>query len=168
MNYHDITKDNMLNGDGLRVVLWVSGCELGCPNCQNPQTHCINSGIKFDDEAKKELWEALDHDWIAGLTLSGGHPLHPRNRFPIYILIREFKERFPNKNIWLYTGYTWEEIQHMSDALTVVEEVDVLCDGRFVESLADNTSNCKWVGSTNQRVINVQESLKQGKVVLWV
>lgn len=167
MNYHNITKDDMLNGDGLRVVLWVSGCTLKCPNCQNPQTHPFDSGILFDDEAEKELFEALDKPWIKGITFSGGHPLESQNVFKVKELIIKIRSKFPDKDIWLYTGYRWEMLQLFSPvAFEVVKLCDVLCDGPFIEELKDNTSNCKWVGSQNQRVIDVQKSLEVGKVVL--
>lgn len=161
MNYHDITKADMLNGAGLRVVLWVSGCEQNCKGCQNPQTHDRNSGIEFDEEAEKELFEALKPDYISGLTLSGGHPLEQYNLPQCTRLARKFKELFPNKTLWLYTGYLWEQVKD----LELMKYIDVLCDGRFVEELKD--VNAHWVGSTNQRVIDVQKSLKTNEVVLY-
>lgn len=167
MNYHNIIKTDMLNGMGLRVSLFISGCENNCKGCFNPQTHDPNSGVLFDENAEKELFEALDHDYIAGLSLLGGDPLYPKNRFPVFTLLSRVKNKFPKKNIWLYTGYTWEEIQCMPNALAILDFVDILCEGRFVESLKDNTSNCRWVGSSNQRVIDVKNTLKEGKVILY-
>lgn len=161
MNYHNITKDDMLNGDGLRVVLWVSGCSLKCPNCQNPQTHDKNSGILFDDDAEKELFEALDKDYIAGLTISGGHPLEDYNYPTVLWLAFKFKQKFPNKTLWIYTGYKWEDVKH----LEIMKYVDVLVDGKFIQKLAD--VNYHWAGSTNQRIIDVPKTLKSGKIILW-
>ena len=160
MNYHDITKQDMLNGDGLRVVLWVSGCNHHCKNCQNPITWDKNGGLPFDEAAEKELFEALDKPFIDGITFSGGDPLFPDNRSEVFRLIKKHKEKFPNKNIWLYTGYLWEAINNLEG----IEDIDVIAEGEFIDELKDN--NIHWVGSSNQRVINVKESLKKGEVVL--
>lgn len=162
MNYHNITKEDMLNGSGLRVVLWVSGCQQHCPNCHNPQTHDRYSGIEFDEEAEKELFEALKPDYISGLTLSGGHPLEQYNLPQCTRLAIKFKELFPKKNLWVYTGFKWEDVKNYE----IMKYIDVLCDGEFKQELANNTSNCKWVGSTNQRVIDVPKTLKYGKIIL--
>ncbi|MCQ2975142.1 MAG: anaerobic ribonucleoside-triphosphate reductase activating protein [Bacteroidales bacterium] len=160
MNYHNITKDDMLNGDGLRVVLWVAGCNHNCFNCQNPETHSPISGIEFDSEAIKEIFEELDKDYIQGLTLSGGDPLYPDNRATMCKLCREIKNKYPKKDIWLYTGYKWEDIKD----LEIMQFVDALVDGEFIQNLADE--NYKWAGSTNQRVIDVKKSLKLDKIIL--
>ena len=159
MNYHNITKDDMLNGDGLRVVLWVAGCTHHCYNCQNPITWDVTGGIPFDKAAEDELFDALDKPYIDGITFSGGDPLFPGNRDEVFRLIRKCRELFPNKSIWLYTGYTWEQIKDLEG----IKDIDVIAEGEFVEELKDN--NIEWVGSSNQRVINVKESLK-GKLVL--
>lgn len=98
MRYHNITKDDMLNGDGLRVVLWVAGCDHCCKDCQNPVTWDPNGGLEFDAEAKAELFEALDHDYISGITFSGGDPLFYGNREDVTLLAKEVKDRFPGKN----------------------------------------------------------------------
>ncbi len=105
MRYHNITKDDMLNGDGLRVCLWVAGCTHACKDCHNPITWDICGGIEFDEAAKQELFETLAKPYISGITLTGGDPLHPQNREPIGALVREIREKFPNKTIWLYTGF---------------------------------------------------------------
>ena len=99
MRYHNITKDDMLNGDGLRVVLWVAGCEHHCPNCQNPVTWDINGGLEFDEAAKKEIFDELEKNYVSGITFSGGDPLHTQNRKDVGALIEEIKEKFPNKTI---------------------------------------------------------------------
>lgn len=155
MNYHNITKDDMLNGDGLRTVLWVSGCSHCCKGCQNPMTWDPNDGLLFDEAAKTEIFEQLEKDYIAGLTLSGGDPLHPLNYSGIKALIEEVKQKYPDKTIWLYTGSSWEDI--MQD--DILSNVDVLVDGEFIQELNDN--NLMWKGSSNQRVIDVQKSLQQ-------
>ena len=176
MNYHNITTDDMLNGDGLRTVLWVSGCQQKCNNCQNPQTWDFDSGIPFTDETMQELLDDLSLSYISGLTLSGGHPLEPQNLGTVYNIVKTFKEKFPNKSIWLYTGYTWEEILEKEKSyedleangispLDIVKYCDVLVDGKYEDDKRDIT--LAWRGSSNQRVINIQESLKQNKIVLW-
>ena len=147
MNYIKIENDNFSNGIGIRVVLWVAGCSRHCKGCQNPQTWDKNSGILFDDDAKKELFEALSKDYISGITFSGGDPLHPSNREEILRLSRKFKELFPNKTAWLYTGYEFEEIKN----LEILKYLDVIVVGPFVDALKD--VNYEWAGSTNQRVL---------------
>ena len=110
LRYHDITKDSMVNGEGVRVVLWLSGCNHHCKGCHNPITWDINGGIEFDEEAKKELFNELSKDYISGITLSGGDPFHPDNISGVNELVLEIKDKFPDKNIWVYTGYTWDEL----------------------------------------------------------
>ena len=166
----------MLNGDGLRTVLWVSGCQQKCFNCQNPQTWDFDSGIPFTDETMQELLDDLSQSYISGITLSGGHPLEPQNLDTVYKIVKTVKEKFPNKSIWLYTGYTWEEILEKDKSyedlevnsispLDIVKYCDVLVDGKYKDDKRDIT--LAWRGSSNQRVINIQESLKQNKIVLW-
>ena len=149
MRYHNITKDDMLNGEGLRVVLWVAGCGHACPGCHNPVTWDADGGLPFDQDAEDELFAELDKDYVSGVTLSGGDPLFPANRADVGALCARIRQRFPDKTIWLYTGYTWEEIQD----LPLLENVDVVVDGRFVQAQAD--SQLHWRGSANQRVIDV-------------
>ncbi len=153
MRYHDITKDDMKNGDGLRVVLWVSGCEHACPGCQNPITWDPEGGLPFDEAAREELFAVLSRDYISGITLSGGDPLYLGNREELLMLLQEVKSRFPDKTIWLYTGYLWEEIRDLPH----MKYIDVLVDGPFLERMKDNLL-C-WKGSKNQRVIDVPASL---------
>ena len=160
MRYHNITKDDMRNGDGLRTVLWVSGCIHRCPGCHNPVTWNIQDGLLFDQAAKEELFAALDKEYISGVTFSGGDPLHPDNRQEIGELIGEIRKSFPDKTIWVYTGYTWEDLQN----LAYLSEIDVLVDGVFIQAQKDNT--LMWRGSANQRVIDVKKSLAGQKVVL--
>ena len=160
MRYHNITKDDMLNGDGLRVVLWVAGCSHGCKGCHNPITWDICGGIPFDQEAKEEIFTELKKPYIAGITFSGGDPLHPKNREETGALIREIRSNFPDKTIWVYTGYQWEEIQD----LDYIKETDIVVDGEFVEELKD--AKLHWKGSANQRVVDVQATIKKGEVVI--
>lgn len=160
MRYHNITKDDMLNGDGLRVVLWVAGCTHKCKECQNPVTWDINGGLEFGESEKKEIFDQLDESYISGITFSGGDPLHPQNRQPVYELAKEIKEKYPDKTIWLYTGFLWEEIKD----LPIIPYLDVIVDGEFKIELLD--PQLYWKGSSNQRVIDVPATLKKGEVVL--
>lgn len=152
MNYHNITKDDMLNGDGLRVVLWVSGCNHHCFNCQNPQTWDENSGIPFDNNAEKELFEALNKPYISGVTFSGGDALYPNNRSEITRLAKRIKAELPNKTIWLYTGYKYEEVKD----LEIMQYIDILVDGEFIQELAD--PKLHWRGSSNQKIIDIKNN----------
>lgn len=161
MNYHNITHDDMLNGDGLRVVLWVSGCSHHCTGCQNPTTWKVDDGLAFDEDAKREIFNDLSKSYIDGVTFSGGDPLHSCNIEEITNLSKEIREKFPDKTIWIYTGALFDQIEDHE----IVKLIDVLVDGEFVEDLKDNNFN--WAGSTNQRVIDVQKSIKEKRVVLY-
>lgn len=154
MRYHNITKDDMLNGDGLRVVLWVAGCSHCCKECQNPITWDPDGGLLFDEQAKKEIFNQLEKEYIFGITFSGGDPLHSANRADVRNLMMEIKEKYPDKTIWLYTGDVWENI--MND--TLMKYVDVLVDGEFMVELKD--TKLRWKGSSNQRVIDVKKTLE--------
>jgi len=160
MRYHNITKDDILNGDGLRVVLWTAGCTHACKGCQNPLTWDPKGGLDFDELSKKEIFEQLELSYVDGITLSGGDPLHPNNITVITALVKEIRLKYPNKTIWLYTGNLWREIKEQE----LVRYVDVIVDGRFEEDKMDNS--LRWKGSYNQQVIDVKESLRIGKVVL--
>ena len=182
MNYHNILHDDMRNGTGLRVTLFLSGCNHYCHNCQNPQTWDCSGGIEFDLAAKEEIFEQLEKDYIHGITFSGGDPLHQNNIDGVIKLCEEIKNNFPNKTIWIYTGYYWEEIfeptftyqskewsydflKHNEVRKQIIAMCDVLVDGRYVESLSDIKYH--WAGSTNQSVIDVKKSLEIGEIVLW-
>ena len=175
MNYHNITYPDMNNGDGFRVVLRLSGCSHHCYNCQNPQTWDINSGIPFDESAKEELFRELDKDYISGLTLSGGDPLHEANLDDVLELVNKIRLSFPNKTIWIYSGYQWSEVFNDGVYLTrdcagwkrreIVKKCDVMIDSKYVDSLRD--PQLKWRGSSNQHVINIEKSMIKGEIVLW-
>ena len=145
----------MLNGDGLRVVLWVAGCTHCCKECQNPITWDPDGGILFDDAAKQEIFKQLEKPYINGITFSGGDPLHSSNRLDVRELMQEIKQKYPDKTIWLYTGDSWEDVLHYP----MMRYVDVLVDGEFKIDLKD--TKLLWKGSSNQRVIDVQASLQQ-------
>ena len=184
INYHNITHDNMNNGDGLRVVLWLSGCSHHCYNCQNPQTWNPDSGIPFDESAKQEIFTELSKDYISGITFSGGDPLHENNLDEVHKLVKEIRISFPEKTIWLYTGFEWDQImdikviqpifsckdlenkiQNVLKRQEIIKQCDVLVDGEYIDEERDVT--LKWRGSSNQHVIDVQQSLAQNKLVLY-
>ena len=176
MNYHNITTDDMLNGSGLRTCLWCSGCSHYCYKCQNPQTWGVNSGIPFDEKAEKELFEKLSKDYISGITFTGGDPLNTNNLSEVLRLCKKFRILFGNsKNIWIYTGYTWDDILHESTTSDsklehdmrkqIIELSDVLVDGKFNEDFL--SVEYPWAGSTNQRIIDIQKSLSSNNIVEW-
>ena len=160
MRNHNITKDDMLNGDGLRVVLWVAGCNHCCPECQNPVTWDPNGGLPFGEAERKEIFAELDKDYVSGITFSGGDPLHPANITEVTAFAKEIRKRYPGKTIWLYTGFLWEEICKEE----IVRYLDVCVDGEF--EVDKKELSLKWKGSSNQRVIDVPKTLHEGKVVL--
>lgn len=161
MRYHNISTDDMLNGDGLRVVLWVSGCEHRCKNCQNPLTWDKNDGLEIDENVYKELYTELNKKYISGITLSGGDPLAKFNREDTTKLVKNIRDRYKEKTIWIYTGYKYEDIKN----LEVMKYIDVLVDGKFIDELKD--VSVPWKGSTNQRVIDIKETRKTNKIVIW-
>lgn len=169
MRYHNITKADMLNGEGLRVVLWVSGCNHECPGCQNALTWNPEDGLEFDENAIKEIYQELDQDWCTGITLSGGDPLFPGNRRTIRNLVTAIHEKYPNKTIWCYTGYLYETLLKQSEKdenlKDILNHIDVLLDGPFVMRLADIKTH--YVGSKNQRVIDMKKTNELGKIVLY-
>ena len=181
MNYHTITYPDQNNGDGLRVVLWLSGCSHHCYNCQNPQTWNPDSGIPFDESAKQEIFNELSKDYISGITFSGGDPLYENNLDEVLKLVKEIRISFPEKTIWLYTGYNFDLLNskyneykytpfaaNADEWLTrwaIISNVDVLVDGEYIDGQKDLT--LKWRGSKNQRVIDAKQSIVQNKVVLY-
>ena len=156
MNYHEIEKCSISNGTGFRTVLYVSGCSLHCKGCFNSETWDKNSGKLFDDDAKQELFESLSHPYVKGLTLTGGHPLEIYNLPDIVDLMKEVKTRFPDKDIWVYTGRTMNSLQMPTRNIEqtylqrVLEYADVIVDGPFIESKKDIT--LKFRGSSNQNI----------------
>lgn len=183
MNYLKIDKCDYLNGRGVGVVLWLSGCNHHCDGCQNQKSWDINAGQPFDKKTEDELIEHLKLPYISRITFSGGDPLHENNIKDVLNLVNKIRLQLPDKTIWLYTGYTWEEIMKYEfgseyikdnnmgywncDALRqiIASKCDVLVDGRYEENKRDIT--LKWAGSRNQRVIDVQQSVKNNNVVLY-
>ena len=150
----------MLNGDGLRVVLWTAGCSHCCKDCQNPVTWDPNGGLPFTEAEEAEIFSELDKDYVSGITFSGGDLLHPANSTAVTALASKIREKYPRKTIWLYTGSLWEEIQ----CEEIVNYLDVCVDGEFQVDKKDLT--LKWRGSSNQRVIDVPATLREGQIVL--
>lgn len=149
MNYNTIKQLDIANGPGCRVSLFVQGCEFNCPGCFNSVAKDFSGGKPFTDQTVETLLELAAPDHISGLSILGGEPLHPRNRSEVLDLVKKFKEKYPKKTVWIWTGYLWNEVKddlHGSG-------VDVLVDGRFIEELKD--LRLKYRGSSNQRVINV-------------
>ena len=183
MNYLQITHEDVCNGDGLRVVLWLSGCSHHCYNCQNPQTWNPDSGIPFDESAKQEIFNELSKDYISGITFSGGDPLHENNLDEVLKLVKEIRISFPEKTIWLYTGFRWdllmtkvnqpifhdEDFEHFIDIhkkrRKIISLCNVVVDGEYIDEQKDLA--LKWRGSKNQHVVDVKQSLAQNKVVLY-
>lgn len=173
MNYIKISKCDIANGTGIRVVLWASGCSLHCKGCHNPETWDFHSGKPFDDNAKQKLFDALNKPWIKGITLSGGHPLEYENLPDIYNIVKEVKEKFPNKDVWLYTGYTLS-INDFDTSVDIgwdngllrnyiLAMCDVVVDGPYIEDQRD--VSLPFRGSKNQRLIDVKKTLKQNKII---
>ena len=171
VKYINITKRDIANGPGVRVVLWLSGCTHRCPGCHNEHTWDANIGDVFTEKIKEELFAALSPAYISGITFSGGDPLHENNLEDILFLIEEIREKMPEKTIWLYTGYMWENIKenqndiNMQTREKIIENIDVLVDGPFILKLKNIM--LPWCGSSNQRVIDVKESIKERSLVLY-
>jgi anaerobic ribonucleoside-triphosphate reductase activating protein len=150
-------------------VLWVAGCTLNCKGCHNPQAQDFNAGKLFDENAKNELFEALSKPYIQGITFSGGHSIERKNIYITLDLIREIKDKFPSKDIWLYTGLrlSINDFERPYWDLFIENRVfrlcDVVVDGPYIEEQKDIT--LKFRGSRNQRLIDVKETLKQGKII---
>ncbi len=170
MNVAEIKKCDIANGPGVRVSLFVSGCTHHCPGCFNKVAWDFDYGIPFTEAVRQEILTALMPDYIQGLTLLGGEPLEPVNQQALLPFLKKVRECCPEKNIWCYSGYTFEQITgEMCEKVSYTKELlallDVLVDGRFVESKKDIT--LRFRGSGNQRIINLPESLAKGEVILW-
>lgn len=170
MNYGEIKKTDIANGPGVRVSLFVSGCTHKCPGCFNEVAWDFGYGRAFDEGVQEELLEALAPKYIAGLTILGGEPFEPENQTALLPFIRRVRERFPNKNIWIFTGYVFDtdllgESRARCDATDeILSMTDVIVDGPFVEAEKDITLRFK--GSRNQRIIDVKKSLGSGSVAV--
>ena len=165
MNYEKIDKCSVSNGLGVRTVLWISGCNVHCKNCHNQSTWDFNSGIPFTEETMQEILYDLSKPYIKGLTLSGGHPLDPHNAPKVLEIVKRVKMVFPNKDIWIYSGYVWEDIIKDETLREILKYTDILVDGAYVDELRD--ISLAFRGSSNQRIISVKKSLTENKVILW-
>ena len=161
MNYMKITKCDIANGPGCRVTLWVSGCDHHCYQCHNPETWPTTAGKPFTGQTMQTILALTKPYYMAGLTISGGDPLHPANRETVMKIAATFKQAYPTKSVWLWTGYMWDEIKNISG----LEYIDVLVDGEFFYPLRD--LSLQWRGSANQRIIDVTQSLKSDKLILF-
>lgn len=166
MKYANIKKYDIANGPGVRVSLFVSGCNHHCKGCFNKDAWDFNYGNDFTKDTIKEIIESLEKDYITGITILGGEPMELVNQQGILPLLKLIKEKFPNKTIWLYSGFTIEQINKMDnpEAKEILNIIDVLVDGKFEEDLFD--ANLYFRGSSNQRIIDIKETLKQGKIIL--
>ena len=171
MNYSEIKSCDIANGPGVRVTLFVSGCTHHCEGCFNEMTWDFDYGSSFDESVQERILEYLKPDYIAGLTLLGGEPLEYMNWQALLPFVRAVKEKYPQKDIWCYTGYHFEEdvldkfCGKWNDMLEFLSYIDVLVDGEFI--LEQKDISLQFRGSANQRIILVQESLRRGEAVLW-
>ncbi len=161
MRYNKIRKMDISNGPGVRVSIFEQGCAFNCKNCFNPETHDFNGGKEFDDAAMNRILELCDDENIKGLSILGGEPLHQKNIEGTTKLAKVFKEKFPEKDLWVWSGFNFDKDLQGKE---VLKYVDVLVDGQYVDALRN--PSLKWKGSSNQRVIDVQKSLSNGKVTL--
>ena len=161
MHYNKIRKMDISNGPGVRVSIFLQGCSFNCKNCFNPETHDFNKGEEFTYDTINKLLELSDKEYINGLSILGGEPLHEFNILGTIKLAKAFKEKFPDKTIWVWTGFLFENVINKD----IFKYIDVLVDGQFEEEHKD--IRLKYCGSTNQRVIDIQQSLKNNKIILY-
>ena len=161
MNIIRIDKNNQVNGSGLRCVIWVAGCDHNCPFCHNPETWDYNYGHPLTSEDAALIYDQLNKEEIDGITITGGDPLSMRNRDTVGEFCKILKHLYPNKTIWVYTGCKYEELPKY-----ILSSIDVLVDGPYVNDLNPGVGKLKWRGSSNQRIIDVQKSLKTDRVEL--
>ena len=161
MKYNKIRKMDISNGPGVRVSIFMQGCSFHCKNCFNPETWDFKSGTEFTDETIDKIIDLANNDYIKGLSILGGEPMHPTNIKGTTKLAKKFKEIYPDKTIWVWSGFLFD--RDLKDK-EVLNYIDVLVDGRYEDELHDFT--LKWKGSSNQRVIDVKKTLKNNKIVL--
>ena len=165
MRYNKIREMDISDGEGVRVSLFVQGCEFHCKGCFNPETWNFEGGKEFTTETLNTLLELCDKEYIKGLSILGGEPMHPNNREIVVDIMRAFKFKFPKKDIWMWTGYTLENLlsEDDEDVKSMLIYLDYMVDGQFVDK--KKNLNLKWAGSENQRWIDIQESMKQGHII---
>lgn len=162
MRYNKIRKMDISNGPGVRVSIFMQGCTFKCKNCFNPETHDFNGGEEFTNEVIDKVLDLCNKDYIVGLSILGGEPLHPKNIEGTTLLAKKFKEKFKDKTIWVWSGFLYD--RDLKDK-EILNYIDVLVDGQFKEEL--HNPKLKWCGSSNQRVIDVKKSIKENKIVLY-
>ena len=162
MKYNKIRKMDISNGPGVRVSVFMQGCVFNCKNCFNPETHDFDAGKEFTDETIDKILDLCKNDYIVGLSILGGEPLHPKNIEGSTKLAKKFKETFPQKNLWVWSGYLFEE--YLKDK-EIINYIDILVDGQYNDDL--QSPILKWKGSSNQRVIDIKKTLKKDKIVLY-
>ncbi|MBO5747030.1 MAG: anaerobic ribonucleoside-triphosphate reductase activating protein [Clostridia bacterium] len=170
MNYAKINKNDIANGIGIRVTLFVSGCTHYCKGCFNKEAWDFDFGQLFDEGVQNELLEALNPSYIGGLTLLGGEPMEPQNQRALLPFLKRVKEVYKNKTVWCYSGYTFEELTGASRARCEVTDevlslIDILVDGEFQEELKD--ISLRFKGSSNQRIIDMNKTRNSSRVILW-
>lgn len=171
MNYAEIKYCDIANGAGVRTTLFVSGCRHACPGCFNAVAWDFSAGKPFTAEVEDQIIESLSPAYISGLTLLGGEPMEPENQAALAPFLERVRAAYPAKSIWLYSGFTWEELHTPSSrgctghTERILSAIDVLVDGRFVEALKD--ISLRFKGSSNQRIIDVAASRSTGEVKLW-
>ena len=162
MRYNKIRKMDISNGPGVRISIFMQGCTFNCKECFNPETHSFEGGKEFTDETIDRVIELCQNENINGLSILGGEPLHPKNIEGTTKLVKAFKERVPDKDVWIWSGFSFDgELKDKE----VLKYTDVLVDGRYVDELRNPT--LKWRGSENQRVIDVKNSLKNDEIVFY-
>lgn len=170
MRYASIKKCDVANGTGIRVSLFVSGCHHHCKGCFNTDAWDFNYGNDFTEQTQEKILEALDKDYIQGLSLLGGEPLEYVNQKGLLPLVKKVKQRFPNKTIWCYTGYLFDDevmgqmYNKWPETKELISNLDIIVDGKYDENLRD--LNLKFKGSSNQRIIDVQKTLAKNEIVL--
>ena len=173
MYYAAIKKNDIANGEGIRTTLFVSGCRNRCKNCFQPQTWAFDYGSPFTDEVAEEIFSTFKNSVVKGITLLGGEPMEPENQRGLLPFLKEFKSRFPEKTVWLYTGNLYEEltgeIPNHPKRLDITDEilslVDILVDGRYIEE--QKSLGLRFRGSANQRVIDMNKTRAKGSIVIW-
>ena len=162
MRYNKIRKMDISNGPGVRVSIFEQGCAFNCKNCFNQETHDFAGGKEFTDETLERLLNLCKNENVEGLSILGGEPMHPKNIDGTLKIAKAFKEKFPKKNIWVWTGFLFDKDIKNKE---VAKYIDVLVDGQYVDELHNPT--LKWKGSSNQRGIDVQKSLKKDEIILY-
>lgn len=163
MKYAQIREMDVTNGSGIGVALFTQGCPYHCKNCFNPETWDFNKGTDWTKETENKIIELLKPEYITRLTILGGEPLIERNIEPLTALLKRVKDIYPNKQVWLYTGGDFEVLEGLYEE--IFQYIDILIDGRYIDDLRDY--KLKWRGSSNQRIIDVQKSLKEGGIILY-